>query len=338
MKEVEVMEDKCLLSVIIPVYNMQDYLQRCVDSVLRNAIDGMQVILIDDGSKDESPAICDRYAQENENVQVIHQQNSGLSGARNNGMKLAEGEFILFLDSDDAVQDGFFAQFLNYVNTCSCKADMIMYDFVYVHHTTGDEKVVSFPVSADKLHYVTGLQALEMLLDANPYFEWYCVRYIYRRAFIEAKRLQFIDDVYFEDVPWTSQALAQAELVDYLPAAGYRYTIFRTGSIVNSMSLKKIKDKLTISTNACLFDLEHIKDEALRNKMLANHAEFYIGAFRNFCDAVPEAYPYLKDYHWMAKYSRTRFGRLVYKLTRIFGFPIGCRLARLAFKMLGLDK
>ena len=59
MKEVEAMEDNCLLSVIIPVYNMQDYLQRCVDSVLRNAIDGMQIILMDDGSTDESPAICD---------------------------------------------------------------------------------------------------------------------------------------------------------------------------------------------------------------------------------------------------------------------------------------
>jgi glycosyltransferase involved in cell wall biosynthesis len=338
MKEVEAMEDKCLLSVIIPVYNMQNYLERCVDSVLRNAIDSMQVILVDDGSKDESPAICDRYAQENEMVEVIHQQNSGLSASRNNGFEIARGKYIFYLDSDDAVQDGIFAKFRDYVKTRGADVDMLFFDCIFVHDVTGVETLFRFPVKEEEIHNVTGQQALKMLLAARPSFEWYCWRYFYRRQFLLDNELKYLEGVMFEDVPWTSQALLLAQCVDYMPEVGLRYTNFRKGSIVNSMSLKKVRDKLTISENSCKFDLEYIKDQELLDSILSNHAEFYIGAFRNFCDAVPEAYPYLKDYHWMAKYSRSRLGRLVYKLTSVFGFPIGCRLARLAFKVLGLDK
>ena len=327
-----------LLSIIIPVYNMEKYLERCLDSVIRNRIPGTQIILIDDGSKDESPAICDRYAQQFPDIAVIHQENGGLSAARNTGIAAAQGEYIFFLDSDDAIQDGFLMKFLDYINEHSDKPDMIMFDFVYVHHTTGDEKVVPFPLGADKLHNITGLQALKMLHDADPYFEWYCVRYIYRSAFIEANKLQFINGVYFEDVPWTSRALTLAKLVDYLPAAGYRYTVFRMGSIVNRWALKKIKDKLIISASACRFDFEHIKDEVLLDKLLSNHAEFYVGAFRNFCECVPEGYSYLKEYVWLAKYSKTRFGKFVYLSTKIFGFRIGSWLSKRMFRIMGLDK
>ncbi len=332
------MEDNCLLSVIIPVYNMQDYLQRCVDSVLRNAIDGMQIILMDDGSTDESPAICDRYAQQSDMVTVVHQQNSGLSASRNNGLEIAEGKYIFYLDSDDAVQDGIFAKFRDYIKTRDTDVDMLFFDCIFVHDVTRAETLFQFPVNKDEIHNVTGQQALKVMLAKRPNFEWYCWRYFYRRKFLLDNELKYLQGVVFEDVPWTSQALTLAQSVDYLPEVGLRYTNFRKGSIVNSMSLKKVRDKLTICDNACIFDLEHIHDQELLNAILSNHAEFYVGAFRNFCDCVPEAYPYLKEKSWMLKYSRSRLGRLLHRLTSIFGFPIGCRLARLALKVLALDK
>ena len=95
------MEKQPCVSVIIPVYNVEQYLERCVDSVLCQSLSELQIILVDDGSPDGSPAICDCYAAREERVQVIHKKNGGLASARNAGLRVAEGKYIFFLDSDD---------------------------------------------------------------------------------------------------------------------------------------------------------------------------------------------------------------------------------------------
>lgn len=89
------------ISVIIPVYNVEQYLRRCVDSVLSQTLSDLQIILVDDGSPDKSPQICDEYATKDTRIQVIHKKNGGLASARNAGMRLAEGQYLFFLDSDD---------------------------------------------------------------------------------------------------------------------------------------------------------------------------------------------------------------------------------------------
>ena len=101
------------LSIIIPVYKTEKYLRECVDSVLREAPQNSEIILVDDGSPDNCPQICDEYAEKDERVKVIHQQNKGLSGARNAAMKIVQGEKLFFLDSDDFVGEGYFSALLN---------------------------------------------------------------------------------------------------------------------------------------------------------------------------------------------------------------------------------
>ena len=89
------------VSIIIPVYNAEHTLERCVDSVLGQEFTDFELLLVDDGSSDGSPALCDRYAAQDSRVRVIHKENGGVSAARNAAMDLAEGEFLQFLDSDD---------------------------------------------------------------------------------------------------------------------------------------------------------------------------------------------------------------------------------------------
>ena len=91
------------VSVIVPVYNAEKYLQECVDSILRQTLADLELILVDDGSTDSSPAICDRYAEQDARVQVIRQANAGLSAARNRGIEVAAGEWVAFVDSDDFI-------------------------------------------------------------------------------------------------------------------------------------------------------------------------------------------------------------------------------------------
>ena len=90
-----------LLSVIIPIYNVEKYLRQCIESVIQQHIKDMELILVDDGSIDSSPQICDDYANKYNSVKVIHKTNGGASSARNLGLKNAKGEYIIFLDSDD---------------------------------------------------------------------------------------------------------------------------------------------------------------------------------------------------------------------------------------------
>jgi glycosyltransferase involved in cell wall biosynthesis len=95
--------DKCRLSIIIPVYNVEEYLDRCLNSVLDQEFTSYEVILVDDGSTDSSPLICDRYSATDPRFRTLHKPNGGVSSARNAGLELAKGEYVMFLDSDDAL-------------------------------------------------------------------------------------------------------------------------------------------------------------------------------------------------------------------------------------------
>ena len=96
------MSDK--ISVIVPVYNVENYLRRCVDSIINQTYKNLEIILVDDGSPDNCPVICDEYAQKDSRIKVIHKENGGLSSARNCGMDMATGEYIGFVDGDDWIE------------------------------------------------------------------------------------------------------------------------------------------------------------------------------------------------------------------------------------------
>ena len=96
--------DNSLVSIIIPIYNVEQYLDRCIKSVINQTYKNIEIILVDDGSTDKCPEICDQYAQKDNRIVVIHKENGGLSSARNAGMKVLKGEYMLFVDSDDWIK------------------------------------------------------------------------------------------------------------------------------------------------------------------------------------------------------------------------------------------
>ena len=98
-------EKNIILSIILPVYNVEKYIERCVESILTQNREDIEIIIVDDGATDGSPQICDKYAEKISNIKVIHKQNGGLSSARNAGMDVANGKYIYFLDSDDWITE-----------------------------------------------------------------------------------------------------------------------------------------------------------------------------------------------------------------------------------------
>ena len=123
-----------LISVIVPVYNVEKYLDRCVKSILRQTYKDFELILVDDGSPDKCPSMCDEWAKKDERIHVIHQKNQGLSAARNNALKKAKGNYISFIDSDDWISDDMLEDLLKLL--FKYKADISVCNFF----KTSDEK------------------------------------------------------------------------------------------------------------------------------------------------------------------------------------------------------
>ena len=136
------MQTEIKVSVIIPVYQVEEYLERAVDSVLQQTLEEKEIILVDDGSEDASPAICDRYAREYpELVRVIHKENEGLGMARNTGVEAAAGEYVAFLDSDDTVEPEMYETL--YRKAKEADYDIVMCDVKIVYVEEGRSSVVS---------------------------------------------------------------------------------------------------------------------------------------------------------------------------------------------------
>ena len=126
-----------VISVIIPVYKAEEYLERCVDSVLAQTYSNLEIILVDDGSPDNSGQICDRYAEKDSRVKVIHKKNGGVSSARNAGLDVATGEFVAFVDSDDFIAPDMYEKLMV---SLSSGSDLSMCDFMMY------SKHIFFPV------------------------------------------------------------------------------------------------------------------------------------------------------------------------------------------------
>ena len=120
-----------LISIIIPVYKVEKYLKRCVDSVIGQTYPNLQIILVDDGSPDNCPQICDEYAAQDKRIEVIHQANAGVSNARNNGLKVAKGDYILFIDSDDYIAPDMCEKMLAFAQ--QTQADIVVCDSLMLY-------------------------------------------------------------------------------------------------------------------------------------------------------------------------------------------------------------
>ncbi len=125
------------LSVIVPVYNAEKYLKACVDSILNQTISDYEIILVDDGAKDNSPAMCDEYAAKNSNVVVVHKPNGGITTARKAGLRVAKGEYIAYVDSDDWIEEDMYEIMLSPIAETDC--DAVLCDIVY---ETGREQIL----------------------------------------------------------------------------------------------------------------------------------------------------------------------------------------------------
>lgn len=234
------------LSFIVPIYNVEPYLRKCVDSLLAQDYSDYEIILVDDGSPDECPKICDEYAKHytlnithnTPTIKVVHRVNGGLSAARNSGIEVAKGEYICFVDSDDYwepyVLSGLMAQIER------DKLDVLRFKYQNVN----ERYEVYNPYKSDPFQ---GNDYSEVPTDGVSFLNsrfgtaCYAVMFILRRELL--KDCLFTEGIYFEDTDWTPRMLSKANRVASTDTIVYNY-LMRGGSITNAVNLSKKKKVL----------------------------------------------------------------------------------------------
>ncbi len=239
------------LSVVVPVYNVEEYLPRCIDSLLKinredatiesqNAI-RTEIILVDDGSTDKSGSLCDEYADRYEQVKVVHRKNGGLSAARNSGLDIAKGKYVLLVDSDDYIEPDTIGELLRTAK--ETESDIVNFGLRQVrdNETDGPQYLPEKIDSGVENSLSSGRSTVSGAEYLSRYFEFRCyaVQFLYRREFLETNSLRFKEGLLYEDIEWTPRVLIKAQKVSVFREVVYNY-YYRIGSIARSFSKEKI--------------------------------------------------------------------------------------------------
>jgi len=255
-------------SIIVPIYNTAPYLPRCIDSVINQGYDNLEVILIDDGSTDLSPTLCDEYTQKDSRIKVIHKQNEGLSAARNDGILAATGDYILFVDSDDYIMPHTFTTF----DTAIQKHPEL--DVLTSNHNKTENNTIKYHRFYSIASPISGYDFLKIQKSKGKMMVSPCV-YISRLSFIKDHDLFFPKDIReASDNLWCYRVLLTAKKVFTLDFVHYQY-IIRPGSITQS--------KNNVYRGLCLIKIAHLLEKDIEliddNQMKALMMDHLIGLF-----------------------------------------------------------
>lgn len=228
------------LSIIVPIYNVEAYLNKCVDSLLAQDLPSSdyEIILVDDGSPDACPQICDDYAAAYENIRVVHRENGGLSAARNSGIEVAKGMYVMFVDSDDYIEPNVLCGLIAQIERDNL--DVLRYRLQYVN----PQYEVYNPYKSDPFK---GNDYSEVPTDGVSFLNSRMSTACYACAFIIKRELLdgclFTPGIYFEDTDWTPRMLCRAKHVASTETVVYNY-LQREGSITNAVNRSKQKKVL----------------------------------------------------------------------------------------------
>ncbi len=313
---------KPFVSIIIPVYKVENYLNQCVDSILDQRLESFEIILVDDGSPDGSGKICDEYAEKDARVKVIHKENGGLSSARNSGIDAAQGEYIIFLDSDDwwnpevSVND--------MLNRVKDSPDTDMFLFSSLDYVEGEgyfkraEHERLGGICTDTVaDYYRGLLA-------NGNLEVSAATKVLKSSFIKKNGLYFKPGIKGEDNEWIIRVLRALKSVKILDNTFlYLCRLGRKGSITNSIKSDNITDLLGIVSDAIEYRRENRNSDGLMEYELCFCSYLWFSALgltgRLSKRDKRVLFPVFRRTASVCKYSNSKKTKMAYRLYRMTG-------------------
>ena len=310
-------------SVIIPIYKVEQYLRPCVDNVLAQTYTDLEIILVDDGSPDGCPAICDEYANKDSRIKVIHKPNGGLSDARNCGLEAATGEYVIFLDSDDYYNNIDFITRVAEILAVK-PVDLLCHQrqkFIDGHDDQMKQPVLYSQAEIDETDYgrLVGRLSTCDHLDANASLK------VIHRHFLIDNQLWFKKGMYSEDVDWYMRVLLKAKSMSVTNSKAYCYRL-RAGSISHNIKLKNIQDLFSA--------VENYADQARQNSNHAlSHGILNYLAYQYFIvmglsvlylsgDERKLMMDKVKKYRWVSNYASSRKTLKCARLLKFCGFKL----------------
>ena len=258
--------DEKLVSVIIPAYNIEDYIGRCLDSIISQTYKNLEIIVVDDGSRDYTGEILDNYAKKDRRIKVIHKENGGVSSARNKGIEAAEGDYIGFIDGDDLIEPEMYKTLVDLLeeenaDIAHCGYQMVFPDRIDYYHNTGKKKIQ------------TTEEGLKDLLSGEM-IEPGLVNKLYKKELIKNCRLNETVKIN-GDLLMNYQLFKLSQKSVYYDITPYSYMI-RSSSATGANSLiTKREDSLRV--------LNQIKDDCINNNLLSIIYKRYIYLLMAIC-------------------------------------------------------
>jgi len=259
-----------LFSIIVPVYNVEEYLNRCMESIINQSYKNIEIILVDDGSTDNCPEMCDSFAKRDKRIKAFHKNNGGLSDARNFGLRKAKGDYILFVDSDDFIE----------LDTCN------IFNSILKSHPNIDILAANCR-RLDDLITIQKYTSINQIVDGRDFLKFqFCNgtmhiaawRNLYRTRFLTDNILYFKFGIVHEDEEWTPRVFLKAKSVKYADYIHY-YHIIRE----NSITQQKVKTKNALDLISACLSLgtvyKGIEDQELKILLYDYLATLYLHAF-----------------------------------------------------------
>lgn len=226
------MQNESLVSVIVPIYKVEQYIRQCVESIIKQTYHKLEIILVDDGSPDNCGTICDGYAKKDERIQVIHQKNGGLSAARNAGLDIAKGDYIFFVDSDDWISNDTIQKMLaKYEET---NADLVLCDICPFYEA--DYSGVKKQASPLKSEVLDQKELIERLMQEAAWY--YCVVWnkLYPRTLLDG--IRFPLDFIHEDEAIAHRIFERCQTIAVIAEPMYYYRQTNGGIMASGVTIK----------------------------------------------------------------------------------------------------
>ena len=315
-----------LIGVIIPVYNVEKYLEQCVDSVLNQSFKDIEIILVDDGSKDSSGEICDYYKEKDSRVKVIHKENGGLSDARNMGIRQCSSEYILFLDSDDYWKENCLEEIARCIED---NVDIVFLTAAKYFEQTGQIEEKFETLDKDKVKNKSKREVFEYLASSEKFPVSACTKLIKKELIIN-NNLYFEKGLLSEDIDWSTRLLLAAEKFDVCYAEFYIYRKQREGSITNGIKLKSVQDLLYIIKKwAYKCKKKEIDLDVIDSLLSLLSYEYSILLAHLFSINKQErkiVFDEIKELKWILRYSNSKKTKLVKLVTNFCGLNFSAAL------------
>lgn len=325
--------NKPLVSIIVPIYNVEPYLNRCVQSLLNQTLKEIEIILVDDESPDNCPQICDSYASKDCRIKVIHKKNGGLGLARNSGLELATGEYIAFVDSDDYVDLNMYE---NLYNTAQqYKLDTVFSNFKIqdenkIHIIQQQKEFKIFKDSEIINDLLLNMIASDVSTKKERLIDMSVWRAIYSRDIISYYNIRFESERLFisEDIIFHIDYCSHAKAIGLVPQAYYYYTVNQ-----NSLTKKIRTDRFKMSKILHEEIIRRSLSNGLSQSVIQRADRFFIGYARsNIRNLCKSNLSYLKKRKIILDICRDKYWEIIYNRYPIQQMPFSHKLFLLCIR------